>query len=125
MRKTLLLILFSAFLGAASCELNEKDCEISTKYGNAVISLLPRPIKPMVESKLIIKGLNELKAPKIHLYGLSMYLGHLRENLELNDKNELEADIMIAPCDDEEMRFALEILQNDEIIANIEFSTFR
>lgn len=125
MRKTLLLILFSLFLNATQCELNEKDCQISTKYGDGVVSLLPRPIKAMVESKLIIKGLNGLKSPKIHLYGLSMYLGHLRENLELNDKNELEADIMIAPCDDEEMRFALEIIEKDEIIANIEFTTFR
>lgn len=125
MRKTLLLILFPFILNATQCELNEKDCQISTKYGDGVVSLLPRPIKAMVESKLIIKGLNELKEPKIHLYGLSMYLGHLRENLELNDKNELEADIMIAPCDDEEMRFALEIIEKDEIIANIEFTTFR
>lgn len=125
MRKTLLLILFPFILNATQCELNEKDCQISTKYGDGVVSLLPRPIKAMVESKLIIKGLNELKEPKIHLYGLSMYLGHLRENLELNDKNELEADIMIAPCDDEEMRFALEIIENDEIIANIEFTTFK
>ena len=54
-----------------------------------------------------------------------MYLGHLREDLEPNEKGWLEAGVMIAPCDDEKMVFALEVLDDEEIITKTEFSTFQ
>lgn len=113
------------FWGLSACELNESECELDTKEGKITLSFEPRPIVPMVESKLVIKGLKGVKKPKIHIYGLSMYLGHLREDLEPNEKGELEAGVMIAPCDDEKMRFALEVLDDEKIIAKTEFSTFQ
>lgn len=113
------------FWGLSACELNESECELDTKEGKITLSFEPRPIVPMVESKLVIKGLKGVKKPKIHIYGLSMYLGHLREDLEPNEKGELEAGVMIAPCDDEKMRFALEVLDDKKIIAKTEFSTFQ
>lgn len=123
MRKALLLI-FCLFSTCLACELNESQCEIATKYGTATLSLTPRPIKPMVVSKLEIKGLKGVKAPKIHLFGLSMYLGHMREDLELGSGGELTAEIMIAPCTEEQMRFRLELLDDKEIIGFIDFTTF-
>lgn len=113
------------FLGLFACELNESECELETKDGKITLSFEPRPIVPMVESKLVIKGLKGVKKPKIHIYGLSMYLGHLREDLELNTKGELEAGVMIAPCDDEKMLFVLEVLDDEKIVAKTEFTTFQ
>ena len=113
------------FWGRGACELNESECELDTKYGKITLSFEPRPIRAMVESTLVIKGLKGVKKPRVHIYGLSMYLGHLREDLEPNEKGDLEAEVMIAPCDDEKMVFALEVLDDEEIIAKTEFSTFQ
>lgn len=120
----ILIVLFFLASKIQACELNESPCQIQTKHGVATILLDPRPLKPMVESKLIVQGLNSLKEPKIHIYGISMYLGHLRENLEKNKNGDLEAEIIIAPCDEEEMLFSLEVLDGDEIIAQMNFTTF-
>ena len=113
------------FWGLGACDLNESECELDTKEGKITLSFEPRPIRPMTQSTIIIKGLKGVKKPRVHIYGLSMYLGHLREDLEPNEKGELEAGVMLAPCDDEKMVFALEVLDDKEIIAKTEFSTFQ
>lgn len=123
-RRVFAVVVFS-FWGLGACELNESECELDTKYGKITLSFEPRPIRAMVESTLVIKGLKGVKKPRVHIYGLSMYLGHLREDLEPNEKGELEAGVMIAPCDDEKMVFALEVLDDEEIITKTEFSTFQ
>lgn len=122
-RAFLCVVFLGVFLGA--CELNESVCQVSSKYGELTISIEPRPIKPMVESTLIVKGLEKAKEPKIHIYGITMYLGHLKENLEKNKNGDLEAAIMIAPCDEVEMVFSLEIIDGDEVIAQTKFTTFQ
>lgn len=123
-RRVFAIVVFS-FWGLGACELNESECELDTKEGKITLSFEPRPIKSMVETTIVIKGLKGVKKPRVHIYGLSMYLGHLRQDLEPNEKGELEAVVMLAPCDDEKMVFALEVLDDKEIITKTEFSTFQ
>lgn len=125
MYRRVFAIVVLGFWGLGACELNESECELLTKEGKITLSFEPRPIKPMVESTIVIKGLKGVKKPRVHIYGLSMYLGHLKQDLEPNEKGELEAVVMLAPCDDEKMVFALEVLDDKEIIAKTEFSTFQ
>lgn len=123
-RRVFAIVVFS-FLGLGACDLNESECELGTKEGKITLSFEPRPIRPMTQSTIVIKGLKGVKKPRVHIYGLSMYLGHLKQDLEPNEKGELEAVVMLAPCDDEKMVFALEVLDDKEIITKTEFSTFQ
>ena len=125
MCKRVFAVVVLGFWGLGACDLNESECELDTKEGKITLSFEPRPIRPMTQSTLVIKGLKGVKKPRVHIYGLSMYLGHLREDLEPNEKGWLEAGVMLAPCDDEKMVFALEVLDDKEIIAKTEFSTFK
>lgn len=125
MCRAIFAVVVLGFWGLVACELNESECELGTKEGKITLSFEPRPIRPMVESTVVIKGLKGVKKPRVHIYGLSMYLGHLMEDLKPNEKGELEAGVMIAPCDDEKMVFAVEVLDDEEIITKTEFSTFQ
>lgn len=125
MCRAIFTVVVLGFWGIVACELNESECELGTKEGKITLSFEPRPIRPMVESTVVIKGLKGVKKPRVHIYGLSMYLGHLMEDLKPNEKGELEAGVMIAPCDDKKMVFALEVLDDEEIITKTEFSTFQ
>lgn len=122
-RAVFVVVFLSLF--AFGCDLNENSCEIITKHGKGVVSLSPKPIKPMIESKVEFQGLKGFKKPRIHLYGLSMYLGHLRDDLVADENGVLKADIMIAPCSDEVMLFRLEILDGDEVSGYIDFKMFQ
>ena len=125
MCRAVFTVVILGFLGLAACELNQSECELDTKEGKITLSFEPRPIRPMVESTLVVKGLKGAKKPRVHIYGLSMYLGHLREDLEPNSAGQLEAGVMIAPCDDEKMVFALEILDDEKVLVETKFTTFQ
>lgn len=125
MCRAVLTVVILGFLGIVACELNQSECELDTKEGKITLSFEPRPIRPMVESTLVVKGLKGVKKPRVHIYGLSMYLGHLREDLEPNSAGQLETGVMIAPCDDEKMVFALEILDDEKVLVETKFTTFQ
>lgn len=98
-------------LNALECDLNKNECKY--KDTDIVFSIEPKPLKPLQESKIIIKNLAYIKDLNARLYGLNMYMGNIVGEFErIND--EYVGNIVFSVCTEDTMRYRLELFSGEK-----------
>ena len=108
-----------------SCNINQSTCALNSVNSdiNATLSIKPKPIKTMSETSFVFSGLSKLKAPSVRIYGLNMDLGVVNAAL-LKNGAFYSANIMLAACTQKVMTYRLDVLDDERVVASIDFNVF-
>ena len=108
-----------------SCNINQSTCALNSVNSdiNATLSIKPKPIKTMSETSFVFSGLSKLKAPSVRIYGLNMDMGVLRTPL-LQNNADYNATIVLAACTQKVMTYRLDVLDDERVVASIDFNVF-
>lgn len=99
-----------------TCDLNVKDCTYDFKGKKVFVSLIPKPLQSFDVTHLEIKNLGNYPHLKFKIYGLTMFMGEIKPKLIQINQNDYKADIVLAACTLDTMRFRAEFMQDEKPI---------
>lgn len=108
-----------------ACDLNFKDCAYQFKGKQILISLDPKPIKSLQNTKLLIKNLGMYKNLELKIYGLNMFMGEIKPKIYQINKTNYESQFILSSCFMHTMRFRAELLENNKSIFYFDFDLKR
>ncbi|MBK1992201.1 hypothetical protein JG676_06260 [Campylobacter sp. 2018MI35] len=99
-----------------TCDLNLQDCIYDFNDEKIIVSINPKPIKPLNtnELKMEIKSNKIYNDLKIRIYGINMFMGITEINLNKIKDNIFEGKIRLSACAKDIMRFKADILENNK-----------
>ncbi|TKX33480.1 hypothetical protein [Campylobacter taeniopygiae] len=112
-------------LKSLNCDLNVNDCAYKLKDKQIIISLNPKPIKSLQNTKLLIKNLGTYENLELKIYGLNMFMGEIKPKIYKINKTDYESQFILSSCSMHTMRFRAELLDNNKSIFHFDFDLKR
>ncbi|MBZ7954339.1 hypothetical protein H2278_05750 [Campylobacter sp. W0018] len=112
-------------LKSLNCDLNINDCAYTLKDKQIIISLNPKPVKSLQNTKLLIKNLGTYENLELKIYGLNMFMGEIKPKIYQINKTDYESQFILSSCFMHTMRFRAELVDNNKSLFYFDFDLKR
>ena len=105
------------------CDLSKTPCEYRTVKGKFEVELIPRPVKHLTRTKIIVRSKERRLTPRVaDLVGLETAMGLIRPKLVKTSDTEWVGGFRLPTCDLKDMHWKLRLLLKDPDQNNFEIT---